>query len=131
MTNQLYVPAKQSLLDSTGPDLTVEASASCVLLLPTYTFDEGHTSYATHLQPHELDIVEMSGQATKVLLGVFDADDVNFTAVTGGTIQYVAIVIGDVPLLFIDIAAGLPIDASSAVNVSVIWSEAPEKIFSL
>lgn len=128
MSNQLYTPYKDLLL--TGAADLGTLTMNCALISNGYTFNATHDAYSTDIQPNELATIALANPV--VLNGVYDADDAIFTAVSGGTVQYVVLYDqNDKPLLFIDTAAGLPVDATAAINITVTWSEAPEKIFSI
>jgi phage tail sheath gpL-like len=69
-------------------------------------------------------------------LGVFDADDVVFTAVTGDQSEAVVMIqdTGDAatsPLIaYIDSATGLPITPSGS-DITITWADTASKIFKI
>jgi len=133
MANALYTPAKVLAL-TTGMNLA-SGTVKCALVdTGVYTFDATHQFYSSVSSavigtPQTLASKTTTG-------GVFDADDVTFTAVSGDSIEAVVIYIdsGDdatSPLIaYFDTASGLPLIPSGA-DINLNWSSGSSKIFAL
>lgn len=139
MANALYDLARQSFL-SQNPSIDIDGDDLKAVLVRT---DGGH--YAVDLAAHQFlssiaggDRIATSGNLTTktVTAGVFDADDVTFTAVSGTQVGAIVIykdtgVAATSPLLaYIDTATGLPLTPSGA-DVTVSWDNGANKIFKL
>lgn len=135
MANQFYPAAKQLLLEGQLNWLTDPIYA---ILLDTnyYTFSANHQSLA--------DIDGLAFLASSGLLtgrtttnGVADADDLVFSAITGGpTIQALVLVkdggtaLASKLIAYIDTAAGLPYEPNGSA-LGVQWSNSEKRIFAL
>ena len=135
MANNLYTKAKQALL---AADIDLEADAIKAL------FVDG-ADYTPNLSTHQYlsDIpsaarVAASGalQNKTVTDGVFDADDITLTSVSGDQFEYIVLfkdtgVDGTSRLLLlIDTATGLPCTPNGS-DISIQWSGGADKIFRL
>lgn len=134
MTNALYAKGKEKLLTAA---INMSADTIKVALVSTayvqnLTTDEFYTSISAHV----LDTPEtLAGKS--ITGGVFDANDVLFTAVAGGaTCEGVVIykdtgVAGTSPLIaYIDELTGFPL-ATNGGNIAVQWDGGTYRIFSL
>ncbi len=136
MANQIYAKAFQQML-SGGINLT-SADVRVILV------DSG--AYTPNLATHEfLSSVPggariastAAGMTNKTVTdGVFDADDITFTSVSGVQSEYLLIYIhtgSDATarlLALIDTATGLPATPGGG-NITVTWSNGSDKIFAL
>lgn len=134
MANALYKLGAQAILDKLI-DMNSD-TIKCALVKNTYpqnlTTDQYHSSIAAYVlgTPQTLT-------TPTIALGVFDADDVTFTAVTAGdTAEAVVLykdtgVSGTSPLIaYIDTITGFPI-ATNGGDIVVQWDSGAYKIFSL
>lgn len=134
MANALYSKGKEKMLSAAINFLT--DTLKVALIKNTYTqaltSDEYYTSISSYVLGTPQTITSPS-----VTLGVFDAADVTFTAVTtGDTSEGVVIykdtgVAGTSPLLaYIDNITGFPL-ATNGGDITVQWDSGTFKIFSL
>lgn len=134
MANALYGKGKEKLLSAAinfSSD-TIKAALVSTAYSPTLTTDEFYTSISATVlgTPQTL--------ATKTItLGVFDADDVTYTAVTSGSTAKAIVIYKDTgvaatsPLLaYIDTITGFPL-ATNGGNIQAIWDAGANKIFAL
>ena len=135
MANAIYPLAKQALL-SQVPTLDLDSETIKVALVASgYTYSTSHQYYSS---------VSSSAVATATLAnktvtnGVFDADDVTFSSVTGSAITQIVIyrdasgVASNSPLIayFDSPTSGLPITPNGG-NITIAWSNDSSKIFKL
>ena len=133
MADALYTNFKTLIL-SGGIDLTADDIKVVAVDSADYTFSAAHQFYSSVSAgavgtPTLLENVTVAG-------GVFDADDVVLSAVTGD--QFEALVIykdtgspSTSPLIcYIDSATGLPTTPNSA-DINIIWSSGSNKIFAI
>jgi hypothetical protein len=135
MSNALYTKAKQGLLDG-SIDLDTDTIKA--------VFVDG-ADYTPNLSTHQFlsDIpsaarVAISGvlQNKSVTDGVFDADDITVSTVSGDQFEYLVLfkdtgVEGTSRLiLLIDTATGLPCTPNGS-DITIQWSGGAEKIFRL
>src|SRR5688572_19761551 len=79
MTNQLYNPYAESLLDGSAPDLTDVDIKAALVDLDTYTFNADHEFFSS-VSGAVVGTPVSLGNKSKTN-GVFDADDVTVEAV--------------------------------------------------
>lgn len=135
MTNALYGKARQAFLDG---DLDWSAMTIRAVLVDT-------ADYTVAIDTHEYlsDIPAAARVATSAALtgktstlGVADAADVTFPAVTGDPSEALVLYAdgGVAPssrlIAYIDTATGLPA-APNGGNINVTWDNGPNKIFKL
>jgi len=135
MANNLYTKAKQALL---AADIDLDADTIKAV------FVDG-ADYTPNLATHQYlsDIPSAARVATSGALqnktvtdGVFDADDITVTAVSGDQFEYIVLfkdtgVEGTSRLLLlIDTATGLPCTPSGS-DITIQWSGGADKIFRL
>ncbi len=124
MANALYPLYKQLAL---GAGLNLDSLNIKVALIDTgtYTYDAAH-----NMHDDLSGIVATSGNlaATTIALGVFDADNITFTAVTGATIEALVIyrdsgVSGTSELIaYIDTGVtGLPVTPNGG-DITITWN---------
>ena len=134
MANALYALGKEKILS--GAINFVSDTIKVALVKNTYpqnlTTDEFYTSISAYVvgTPQTLG-------AKSVALGVFDAGDATYTAVTAGdTLEGVVIykdtgVSGTSPLIaYIDTITGFPL-ATNGGDITIQWDNGSYKIFSL
>lgn len=135
MANKLYPKAKEAFL-SGSIDLTSDTIKSMLIDLADYTYDAAHDNLDD--VPSAARVATSSAMANKsVTDGVFDADNVTWTSVSGD--QSEAIIIfkdsgtesTSSLIAYIDTAsAGLPVTPNGS-NITVAWSDGANKIFAL
>lgn len=135
MANAVYSKWKEALING-GTNVALNGTVKVTLV--------DAAAYTPNLSTHQF-ISDVAGGArisTQTLanktytLGVFDADDVTFTAVTSGTYEYLVIWIDTgveatsrLVALF-DTATGLPV-TSTGGNAIVTWDNGANKILAL
>lgn len=134
MANALYSKGKEKIL-SGAIDLTT-ATIKVALVRNDYPQNLAADEFLTAISAYVLGTSQTLANKS-VLLGVFDADDVTWTAVTAGsTSEGVVIykdtgVAGTSPLLaYIDTITGFPL-ATNGGDITVQWDNGAYKIFSL
>ena len=134
MSNALYGKGKEKLL-----------SASINLSSDTIKAAIVSSSYTANLSTHEfysdisatvLNTPQTLGSKT-ITLGVFDAADITFTAVTSGSTAKAIVIYKDTgvagtsPLLaYIDTITGFPL-ATNGGDITIVWDSGSNKIFAL
>lgn len=133
MANALYDLGRKAFLDGGIAWLTADIKA---VLIDTGVYT---VNLATHQFHSDLSgIVDTSANfSTKTsTAGVADADDLNYTSVTGATAEALVIfkdsgVSSTSPLIaYIDTATGLPVTPDGG-NITVTWDDGANKIFKL
>jgi hypothetical protein len=136
MANALYAKGKEKLLSATAsihPDVdTMRVALVRNDYAQNLTTDEFYTSISAHVigTPQTL--------ANKTITnGVFDADDVTFTAVAAGSTLEGVVIYKDTgtpatsPLLaYIDTITGFPL-ATNGGDITIQWDNGAFRIFSL
>ncbi len=126
MANALYNPYKQSLPDSSAPDLSSVDVKVVLVDTDDYTFSAAHNDLADVAAGSR---VATSGNlASKTITnGAFDADDITFSAVSGdqsealivyydSTVEATSILIA-----YIDtVSSGLPVTPNGG-DITVTW----------
>jgi len=136
MANVLYPKGKEAYL-SAAVDMTSDTIK--VALIKTsagYTYSAAH-QYYSDVTPGSNTIGTPQTFTTKTVTnGVFDADNVTFTAVTGAAVGAVIIykdtgVAGTSPLIaYIDTATGIPVTPNGG-DITISWDNGSNKIFAL
>ena len=133
MANLIYPLAKQALLSQT-PALDLDSNTIKVALVTgAYTYSASHQYYSS------VSAAVIGTPATltnkTVTEGVFDADDVTFSSVTGNQVTKILLyqdtgTASTSPLiaLFDTAAAGLPITPNGG-NITIAWSNDAARIF--
>jgi hypothetical protein len=142
MANALYGLGKQKLLSSTSAiSLDTDTIKACLVTtsyIPNLATDEFYTSISAYLAGGASATMNTQTMGTKTItLGVFDAADLTFPAVTAAVVaKYVVIwkdtgTAGTSPLLAcIDTITGFPLTTNGG-DVTVQWDNGAYKIFSL
>lgn len=136
MANALYGKGKEKLLSSTNAISVDTDTLKAALVSSSYTPALTTHEWFTSISAYVLGTPQTLSSKT-LTLGVFDAADVTYAAVTAGaTARYVAIykdtgVAGTSPLLaLIDTITGFPL-ATNGGDVTIQWDSGTYKIFSL
>ena len=133
MANSLYTKAKQKLLDGT---IDLDSHDIKVVLVDGADYTP---NLATDDELADIPVgarVATSGalQNKSVTDGVFDADDIVISAVSGDQFEYLVLyddsVAGDPLILLIDSATGLPCTPNGS-DITIQWSSGADKIFRL
>jgi len=135
MANALYGLGREKFLDGSIAILT--DNIKCVLVdTATYTVAIDTDEFLSDIPSGER-VATSSNMGTKTAtLGVFDAADVTFTAVTGDVSEALVIykdsgVASTSPLIaYIDTATGLPVTPNGG-DITVTWDSGANKIFKL
>lgn len=125
MASAIYPNAKEQFL-SGGIDLTTNTIRAVLIDTGTYTYSAAHADYA--------DLTGVVGTESGVFTtktvtgGVFDADNITFTGVTGNTVEAIVIFVdtgvpaNDLLIAYIDSAsAGLPATPNGG-DITVTWN---------
>jgi hypothetical protein len=133
MANLIYPLAKQALL-SQSPALDLDSNTiKAALVTGAYTYSASHQYYSSV----SAAVIGVPATLTNktVTEGVFDADDVTFSSVTGNQVTKILLyqdtnIASTSPLiaLFDTAAAGLPITPNGG-NITIAWSNDAARIF--
>ena len=132
MANKFYPKGAEKVLNGAVNFST--ANISVALVANAYTYSDAHE----YLSDLGATVGTAQPLASKVTTGgVFDADDVTFTAVSAGdTIEAVVLykdtgVAGTSPLIaYIDTITGFPL-ATNGGDITISWDTGSNKIFKL
>lgn len=134
MANALYGLGKQKLL-SGSIDLTT-ATMKASLISSSYTANLSTDEFYSTPVAFILNSAQTLGTKT-VTLGVFDAADITFSAVTSGATAKCVVIWKDTgsnatsPLLaYIDTITGFPL-ATNGGDITIVWDSGANKIFAL
>lgn len=129
MSSVLYPFGKQGLL-SAAFNLSTDTIKAALVDTGIYTYNASHQFFAS-ISGVQGSPVTLANKA--VALGVFDADDTTFTAVSGLIVSAVVLykdttVAGTSPLLaYLDGISVLP----NGGDIIVVWDSGPNRIFAL
>lgn len=134
MANALYGLGKKKILDG-DIDLLVD-TIKVALMKNDYAQNLTTDEFYSDISASVLDTPETLANKSTTL-GVFDADDVTFTAVAAGDTSEGVVIYKDTgnpatsPLIaYIDTLTGFPL-ATNGGNITVQWDSGAYKIFSL
>lgn len=134
MANALYGKGKEKLL-SGSIDLTT-ATIKAALVSSSYTPNLSTDEFWSTILANLLNTAQTLGTKT-VTLGVFDAADILFSAVTAGSTAKAVVLYKDTgsnstsPLIaYIDTITGFPL-ATNGGDIQIIWDSGANKIFAL
>ena len=134
MANALYGLGKQKLL-SGSIDLTT-ATMKASLISTSYTANLTTDEFYSTPVAFLLNSAALLASKT-VTLGVFDAADITFSAVTSGATAKCVVIWKDTgsnatsPLLaYIDTITGFPL-ATNGGDITIVWDSGANKIFAL
>jgi hypothetical protein len=133
MSNQLYPKAKEDFL---GGSLNLTSNTIIIALIDTdvYTFNTSHTSRADVPNTAVVSTDTLAGKT--ITNGVFDADDANFSTVSGANCEALILFHNTGSqatsrlIAYIDTATGLPILPNGG-DITVRFSSGASKIFAL
>jgi len=135
MANAIYPLAKQSFL-SQSPSIDLDTDTiKTALVAAGYTYSTSHQYYSSVSS----SVVGVSATLANksITNGVFDADDVTFSSVTGSAVTQIVIykdtgTASNSPLIafFDSPTSGLPITPNGG-NITIAWSNDSSKIFKL
>ena len=136
MANAIYPKAKEAFL-SADIDMTANTIKIALVDLGAYTYNAAHEFHSSLAGIPTNGTVTVGTNKT-VTNGVFDADDITFTAVPVGNTLEALVLFKDTgdpatsPLLvFIDnVTSGLPVTPNGG-NISVTFDATANKIFAL
>jgi hypothetical protein len=133
MANAIYPLAKQSFL-SQSPSIDLDTDTiKTALVAAGYTYSTSHQYYSSVSS----SVVGVSATLANksITNGVFDADDVTFSSVTGSAVTQIVIykdtgTAASSPLIafFDSPTSGLPITPNGG-NITIAWSNDSSKIF--
>ena len=135
MANSLYTKAKQGLLDG-SLDLDTDTIKAVFVDGADYTPNLSTHQYLSDIPSAGRVATSGALQNKTVTDGVFDADDITLTSVSGDQFGYIVLfkdtgVEGTSRLiLLIDTATGLPCTPNGS-DITVQWSSGTDKIFRL
>mgnify|MGYP000408913741 FL=1 len=134
MANALYGKGKEKILSAAinfSTD-TIKAALVSSAYSPTLATDEFFSTISANV----LNTPQTLGTKT-LTLGVFDAADITFTAVTAGATAKAVVLYKDTglagssPLLaYIDVITGFPL-ATNGGDIQVVWDAGVYKIFAI
>jgi hypothetical protein len=136
MANALYAKGKEKLLSSVNA-ISLDTDTIRVALVDNayaqnLVTDEFYSSISAHVLGTDQTLTNKT-----ITNGVFDADDVTWTAVTAGATSEGVVIYKDTgspatsPLLaYIDVITGFPL-ATNGGNITVQWDNGAFRIFSL
>ncbi|NBV27420.1 hypothetical protein EBS02_00115 [bacterium] len=133
MANALYPKAKEAFLNA-DIDLAIDTIKISLIDTGEYTYSGTHQYRSNVANAAVISTATLSNKTTAN--GVFDADDVTFTSVTGANAEAL-IIFQDSGvqstsrlIAYIDSATGLPILPNGG-DITVAFSSGSNKIFSL
>jgi formaldehyde-activating enzyme involved in methanogenesis len=134
MANALYGKGKEKILSAAinWSSDTIKAALVSSAYSPTLATDEFYSEISANV----LNTPQTLGTKT-LTLGVFDAADITFTAVTAGATAKAVVLYKDTglagssPLLaYIDVITGFPL-ATNGGDIQVVWDAGVYKIFAI
>lgn len=135
MANALYPKWKEAIMQNSSDSSLTGTVKVALVDTGTYTYDNAHDFYDDVSGSVIGTPVELTNKAYTD--GVFDADDVTFTSVSGNTIEALVIFIDTGTagtsrvVAYLDTGvSGLPLTPNGG-NITVIWDNGANKIFKL
>lgn len=132
MANAIYPKFKEVVI-STGVNLLTANIKAVLVDTASYTYNATH-QFLSDI-PIGMRVATSPNFASKTVgNGVFDADDIVFSAVTGAQSEAVVLYVdtGSAAtsnlIVYIDTATGLPVTPSGG-NINVVWDNGTNKIF--
>jgi hypothetical protein len=135
MANALYAKAKKAFLDA-DIDLLADNIKVCLIDAADYTVDLTNHDFLDDVAGAAIVATSGNLAGKSTTGGVFDADDVTFTAVTGDPCEALIIYKDSGAaatsnlIAYIDTATGLPV-TPAGTDIPVVWSSGASKIFAL
>jgi hypothetical protein len=133
MAARLYLKGKENLL---GGNVDLQNDTIVALLVTGQYVPNTDSDETRAAIPSSAIVAEETLSSTKIVDGVFDADDVVFTEVTGAPIRYIVLIKDDdiysraLLIALIDDAAQFPVTPDGS-NITIQWDNGANKIFSL
>lgn len=134
MANALYGKGKEKLLTA-AINLSSD-TIKAAIVSSAYTPNLSTNEFWSDVVANILNTAGTLGSKT-VTLGVFDAADITFTAVTAGSTAKAVVIYKDTgvagtsPLIaYIDTITGFPL-ATNGGDISIVWDSGANKIFAL
>jgi len=134
MANALYGKGKEKLLTA-----AINLSSDTIkvaLMSSAYTANLSTNEFLSDISAHVLNTAQTLGTKT-ITLGVFDAADITYTAVTAGATAKAVVIYKDTGLAstsallaYIDTIVGFPL-ATNGGDITIIWDSGANKIFAL
>ncbi len=118
MANALYGKGKEKLLTA-AINLSSD-TIKAALMSSAYTPNLSTNEFLSDISANVLNTAQTLGTKT-ITLGVFDAADITYTAVTASTSALLA---------YIDTIVGFPL-ATNGGDITIIWDSGANKIFAL
>jgi len=135
MANALYGKFKQKLLEG-SINLTSDTIKAVLVDIAAYSVSINSDEFLSSIPSGDRIATSSALTGKSVTLGVFDADDVTWTSVSGDPSEAVVLIkdTGDPatsPLIcYIDTATGLAVTPNGN-NITCTWSNGASKIFAL
>lgn len=138
MTNALYAKGREKFLGHATIDLDWINDTIKLVLIDTalYTVDIAVDEFLDDIPAGAQVAISNAFTGKTATDGVADADDITLTAVSGATVEALAIfkdtgASATSPLIaYIDVASGLPVTPTGG-DVDVVWDNGANKIFKL
>ena len=134
MANALYTKAKQGLLDG-SIDMDTDTIKAVFVDGADYTPNLSTHQYLSDIPSAARVATSGALQNKTVTDGVFDADDITITSVSGDQFEYIALyqhtgAESAKLILLIDTATGLPCTPNGS-DITIQWPSGADKIFRL
>jgi hypothetical protein len=136
LASVLYNTFKQALLESTGPNLDTADIRLILVDTGAYTFSSAH-DFLDDVPGGARIAVSGALQNTTTASGVFDADDITISAVSGATTEAVVIYCHDGGsdaarrlIAYVDSGTGINLTPNGS-DVDVVFNSGASKIFAL
>jgi hypothetical protein len=134
MANALYGKGKEKLLTA-AINLSSD-TIKAALMSSAYTPNLSTNEFLSDISANVLNTAQTLGTKT-ITLGVFDAADITYTAVTAGSTAKAVVIYKDTGLAstsallaYIDTIVGFPL-ATNGGDITIIWDSGANKIFAL
>lgn len=133
MAARLYTKGKENLLSG---NVDLQNDTIVALLVTGQYIPDTDADDTRAAIPSSAIVGEATLQSTKINNGVFDADDVVFTEVSGAPIRYIVIIkdadiFQQAPLIcLIDDAPQFPV-VPDGTNITIQWDNGSNKIFKI
>lgn len=134
MANALYGKGKEKLLTA-AINLSTDTIRAAILS-SAYSQNLATDEFLSAISASVLNTAQVLGTKT-ITLGVFDAADITFTAVTAGATCKAIVIYKDTGLAstsallaFIDTITGFPL-ATNGGDITIAWDNGANKIFAL
>lgn len=133
MASRMYAKGKEHILNG---DIDFLNDNIVVMLVSSEYVPDTDVDEACSVIPQNAIIAEETLSGTTISNGVFDADDITFSAVSGAVVSYIVIAL-DSPaystnwlISIIDDATALPL-TTTGDDITIQWSDESTKIFGI